>query len=380
VAQGRAAGRTVRVTIGRADHLSCDQARVLAKARLGDLASNKDVNAEKKLRRVRGATLEVAFAEFRKNRASNKARTLNEYERQLERYLSDWKGKPWTSITRHMISQRHQEIGSNNGQRTANNVMRGVRSILNFCRAKYRHPITGEPLLAENPVRVLSDQKSWYHEKAREDFLKPSELGAWWAAIGELANETQRDYLYTLLLTGCRAMEVATLRWSDVSLKDRTLTVLDTKNGTTHRLPICNYLHDLLVQRHEKVQSNFEFVFPASSKRPSKSGHVRYANRLLERVANRAGVEMRSRHGLRRTFASVGESLGIGTFTLKRLMNHTSGASSDITSQYAKLAVEQLRTPVDRIAEFVLKCAGVSESAAIIEFPKFAAQKGATGT
>jgi integrase len=226
-------------------------------------------------------------------------------------------------------------------------------------------------LTPENPVRALSDAKAWFKESRREDHLKPSEIKAWWQAVAEEADETQRDYLYVLLLTGLRSMELAKLKWKDVNLKDRVLTLTDTKNGSTHRLPVSDWT--LATLEHRAKGSNlFDFVFPATGKTPSKVGHVRWFNRLLARVAKKAGVEMQTRHGLRRTFASIGEQIGIGMFTLKRLMNHHSGTNADITMQYAQLSVEALREPTEKIANFILKCAGQLESAAVVAFVKTA--------
>ncbi len=365
IAQGRVNGRTVRVTIGRADHLTCEQARTLAKARLGEMAAGTDRNREKKLQRVHGVSVATAFAEFRTMRTTNKASTLGLYERYLTGYLADWKGRPWSAITRQMVLDRHRKIGEEHGQRTANNVMRTMRSLLSFCRATYRDPTTSDPLTVENPVRALSDTKAWFKEKGREDHLKPSEIKAWWQAVAAEGDEVQRDYLYGLLLTGLRAMELAALQWKDVSLKDRVITLADTKNGSTHRLPICDWLYATL-ERRSQGATPFEFVFPATGKAPSKAGHIKWLNRLLARVAATAKVEMQTRHGLRRTFASVGEQLGTNTFTLKRLMNHHSGTSSDITMQYAQLSVEALRKPAERIATRILKCAGELASAEIV--------------
>ena len=369
IAQGRANGRTVRVTVGRADHLSCEQARALAKVRLGELAAGTDHNRQKKLKRVRGVSIAMAFIEFRKARATNKTSTLDLYARHIDSYLEDWKDRPWAAITRQMVIERHRRIGKEHGQRTANNVMRTLRSLLSFCRATYRDPTTGEPMIAENPIRALSDTKAWFKESGREDHLKPSELKAWCRAVAEKADETQRDYLYGLLLTGLRSMELATLRWKDVNLNDRVITLTDTKNGSSHRIPICNWLHATL-ERRAQGASQFDFAFPATGKSPSKAGHVKWFNRLLARVAAKANVEMKTRHGLRRTFASLGEQVGIGTITLKRLMNHHSGTSADITVQYAQLSVEALRKPVELIASFILKCAGELHSADVLAFAK----------
>ena len=371
IAQGRANGRTVRITIGRADHLSCDQARVLAKVRLGEMAQGTDRNHQKKLKRVQAVSVKTAFQEFSKARASNKASTLTLYKRYLDTRFADWQDHPWTAITRQMVLDRHRKIGDENGQRTANNAMRTLRSLLSFCRATYRDPATGELLTNENPVRALSDTKAWFKEACREDHLKPSDINPWWRAVAIEADQTQRDYLYALLLTGLRSMELATLKWKDVNLKDRVLTFSDTKNGSTHRLPISNWLQATLEHR-AKGTNPFEFVFPATGKTPSTAGHVKWFNRLLVRVATRAKIEMRTRHGLRRTFASVGAQIDIGTFKLKRLMNHHSGTSADITQQYVQFSVETLREPAEKIAQFILKCAGELESADVVPFPNSA--------
>lgn len=371
IAQGRANGRTVRISLGRADHLSCEQARNQARLRLGEMAGGADHNRQKRLKRVQGVSIDAAFKEFRKARAANKARTLDEYERHLDVYLADWKDRPWTAITRQMVVERHQKIGGENGQRTANNVMRTVRSLLSFCRASYRNPATGEPLTSENAVRALSDARAWFKEAGREDHLKPSEIKAWWQAVNKLANPTQRDYLFGLLLTGLRSTEFASLKWRDVNLKDRVITVINTKNGSTHRLPICNWLHTTLEARQNGAAA-FDFIFGATGTSPSKAGYVKWFNRLLQKVAVESGVEMRSRHGLRRTFASIGEQLGVGMITLKRLMNHHSGTSADITLQYAQLSVEALRDPAEKISRYLLKCAGQVETAEIIQFVKAA--------
>jgi integrase len=370
IAQARANGRTVRVTIGRAGHLSSEQARTLAKARLGEMAKGTDLNRLKKLKRVQAVSLATAFKAFRAARSKNKASTLDLYDRHLDRYLADWKDRSWTTIKRQMVLERHRKIGKENGQRTANNVMRTARSVLSFCRATYRDPATGEPLAGENPVRALSDTKQWFKEMGREDHLKPSEIETWWQAVAAEANETQRDYLYALLLTGLRSMELARLRWKDVDLKERVITLIDTKNGSTHRLPVSNWLHAVLERRASAGGTSCDFVFPATGRSPSKAGHVMWFNRLLERAATRADVAMRTRHGLRRTFASVGEQLGIGTYTLKRLMNHHSGTSSDITYQYTQLSPEQLRKPVEAISDFILKCAGEIDTAKVVAFVK----------
>lgn len=58
-----------------------------------------------------------------------------------------------------------------------------------------------------------------------------------------------RDYLLLLLFTGLRREEAARLRWTDVDLKARTLTVPDSKNGSPHTIPLAPCVADLLARR-----------------------------------------------------------------------------------------------------------------------------------
>ena len=66
-----------------------------------------------------------------------------------------------------------------------------------------------------------------------------------------LKQTTTRDYLIFLLLTGLRKNEAATLRWTDVDLEARTITIRAecTKNKQEHCLPLTDFLILMLNQR-----------------------------------------------------------------------------------------------------------------------------------
>ena len=70
-------------------------------------------------------------------------------------------------------------------------------------------------------------------------------------------------------------------------------------------------------------------------------------------------------HDLRRTFATVAESLDIPAYALKRLLNHANGA--DVTAGYIVANVERLREPMQKITDYVLKSAGLKETAEVIQ-------------
>lgn len=107
--------------------------------------------------------------------------------------------------------------------------MRLLRALFNFAAGQYEDT-QGKSLITENPVKRLSQTRAWYRVERRQSFIKAHELAAWYLGVQQLQNEVLRDYLLLIILTGLRRQEAATLRWDQVDLNAKTLTVLDTKN------------------------------------------------------------------------------------------------------------------------------------------------------
>ncbi|OGV49767.1 MAG: hypothetical protein A3F46_04240 [Legionellales bacterium RIFCSPHIGHO2_12_FULL_42_9] len=72
------------------------------------------------------------------------------------------------------------------------------------------------------------------------------------------------DYFLLLLFTGMRKTEAGSLRWEDIDLKSKTLTIQDTKNREIHTLPMSDFIYELL-ERRNRHRTN-EFIFPEDSK------------------------------------------------------------------------------------------------------------------
>ncbi|MGH8642874.1 MAG: hypothetical protein ACRET6_14260 [Burkholderiales bacterium] len=82
-------------------------------------------------------------------------------------------------------------------------------------------------------------------------------------------------------------------------------------------------------------------------------------------MAERSGVEF-ILHDLRRTFATVAESLDIPAHPLKRLLNHRVSAA-DVTAGYIVHDVERLRRPMQAITDYLLSSGGIRPVAEVIE-------------
>ena len=158
---------------------------------------------------------------------------------------------------------------------------------------------------------------------------------------GELA----RDYLQFVILTGLRRREATGLLWKNVNFRSKKITILDTKNKDNLELPLSDYLLEILERRKGKDGT---YVFPFEE--PKK---------FVKWVREESGVEF-TIHDLRRSFITYAEALDIGLLTIKAMVNHRIGGN-DVTAGYARITVERMREPMQKITDYVLGHAGKKE-------------------
>ena len=358
-------GKPKRFRIGGYPDITPEHARKLAAKMRGDVAQNRDPHAERTRERVRGVTLRAAFEVFLRTRRKLKANTVASYRKYLETIFEDWLDRPFVSITREGIATRHAEVTEGSGPAHADNAMRTLRAVLNFALVQFEGP-GGERLMTENPVARLSQTQAWNRVGRRKTLIAKHQLRPWFEAVLELKQtplDSQEalvaDYLLLLILTGLRRSEAAALTWEQVDLKGRTFTLrdTDTKNRETHTLPLSDYLITLLTGR-KRVSGDSRYVFPGES----KSGHLMEPRPQMRRITARSGVPF-VLHDLRRTFATVAESLDIPHYALKRLLNHK---MADVTAGYLIISPERLREPMQRITDSFLSAAGLREGAKVV--------------
>lgn len=64
-------------------------------------------------------------------------------------------------------------------------------------------------------------------------------------------------------------------------------------------------------------------------------------------------------HDARRTYGSVAELVGVGSYILKRLMNHRTLRSADVTQGYLHFSADELQEPAKKIERSILEHAGI---------------------
>ena len=357
-------GKMTRITLGKETDLTVEQARNKASNKIADIVYKEiNPNQEERILRAKSLTLGEVYNDY-KSSSNLREGTLSNYNLAIDRDLKDWKSIPLQEITGLMVQKRHKALTKESAT-IANKTMRVLRALFNFARDQYEDS-NGRSLFPDNPTRKLKRQ--WNNEKRKKGHISQHQLKDWFNSVLDLPNtmkrgnpDLARDYLIFIALTGLRRREASSLKWEDIDLNARCFIVRDTKNHDDLWMPLPNYLVDLLKIRKETLQKskkvNKEIDPPFKIEDPRK---------FVEIVRDESGVYF-TIHDLRRTFITIAESLDIGVFTIKALVNHRSG-SNDVTEGYVQINTERLREPMDKITNFILSTCEIKNN--IVELKK----------
>lgn len=346
-------------TIGRYGNLTTEEARRLAKKLSGHVADNIDVHAERKVRNANAAksaraTLErfyssmyLPWAETNLKGHKEATRTItNDFKYLLHRNLSDitqWDIQKWAAGM--------QKKGLKNS--TLNRRIATLKGVLS--KAKEWGIIDLSPLMGMKAlktdnapnVRYLSDderERLYSALSARQDSqrLARSRHHTWASQRKmdsiSLLSGVYTDYLMPLVLvainTGMRRGELFDLRWSDISLPSKLITVRgDTaKSGYTRHIPLTDEASSCLAS-WKTTNGSTELVFPS----PVNGKRLDNINSSWEGLMKRAQIENFRFHDLRHNFASSLVMRGVDLNTVRELLGHR---DLKTTLCYAHLAPE----------------------------------------
>lgn len=344
VVRARIKGKDRREVLGRANVLSTDRARELAIAWLGRVAEGHDPQADKKRQRLQSITVREALERYAA-KPGLATRTREAITTRVNRTLADWLNLPLVKIDAGMVERKHQAI-SKDTPGAATVAFRYFRAAWNLERINSKDA-TGDYLLPPCPTAVLSEKKLWNHHARRQRAIAPHQFPAWFEAVEALPDSKARAFFTFCLLTGCRKSEAAGLTWQDTDLIGRRVIFRDTKAGKhhadpDHHLPIPRQLVDLLSDLKAVAVGDHVFGDDLGNHR----GRSLFSNEITMVVEAYGPF---GPHDLRRSFICVAEGLGIPSLTTKKLVNHS--VHQDVTGGYFVAQVEELRSPIQRIAD-----------------------------
>ena len=353
--------KKVWTTHGQYPSMTIKQARTSARTSLNVISEGINPNKLKSGSLAKHhITLQKVFTDYCISKHNVKSSTMKNYTSIFNTYLGDWKKKPLGEISRDMVEKRHRDIGQGNSRfyiastSRANTTMRLVRALFNYAMGQYEDS-KGEPLFLHNPVNRITSQKLWFKEKIRQDTVMKYDLKKWYEGVMKLplqkdnvyidtSAEVVRDFLIFAMFSGLRRNEVLEMKWSDIDFRNHSFTLEDTKNNESHSLPLNFKLDEVLERR--KNDSDNPYIFQGLK----PNGYLHPPKRQLARARELVGFHF-TNHDLRRTFETMANRLNLSNYTLDKLINHKT--SKTITGRYIVLEIDDLREPMDKIAELL---------------------------
>ena len=189
--------------------------------------------------------------------------------------------------------------------------------------------------LDHNPLVKIKRLKE---STGRKRFLSQTELAN---LLAECRNSRCRA-LYPIVVlgaaTGMRRGEILTLRRSQVDLANGEITLNETKNGETRRIPLDGFARQVIVTWCASVTPPEALLFPSTTaKTPVELSKPWYA------ALEAAGLSDVCFHDLRRTAATHLHATGSSTLDIGKVLGHK---TLTMVKRYTQLVDDNLRARV----------------------------------
>jgi integrase len=364
-------GLQQRLRLGRFPGLSVAQARELALLAAADVAKGIDVRARQKEARAAAARERAStLGKFIEEQYQPWAKThLHTWEFQIRRIKKDfatWLEKPMMSIDEPLIEKwRAERKDAGTQPVTINRKLQRLHAVLAKAvdrKIILRHPFAGlKPLKCDRTgrIRFLNEEeekqlrsrliaREQEHRAERERYIEHCRVRG--LRLLATRKEEYTDHLRPIVLlafnTGLRRGEIFHLKWKDVNLKTKWLTVVGTtsKNRQTRQVPLnIEAIHVLEGWRRQFVKvTPAAYVFPGAGEKALTAITTAWRG-----VRESAALEDFHFHDLRHHFASRLVQSGVDLNTVRELLGH-----ADITMvlRYAHLAPDGLALAVEKVA------------------------------
>lgn len=150
-----------------------------------------------------------------------------------------------------------------------------------------------------------------------------------------------QEIVTVALNTGMRQDEILSLRWPDVDLFRKTITIMRSKNGEKRTIPMNQKVFELLKIKAKVRNIRDNHVFPSEA---GTKIHDRNLRRGFYDALEKAGITDFKFHDLRHTFATRLVQANVDLYTVSKLLGHK---DIKMSQRYAHHCPESLRGGVE---------------------------------
>lgn len=357
---GRSAAQRF-ITIGRLGTLTPEQARKQAKTVLGGVAKGEDPADERRAKRremkitglidlyeEEGCVIQRGKRQGQPMKPLTKQLTLARLRNHVvpllgHKRVSELNAGDIERFVRDVTAgktNRDEKIGPRRriivrgGEGAARKVVRDLSAVFSFA-------IRSE-ILQRNPCETAAVRKT---DNQRKRFLALDEVTRLGSALDELEAEGVNSKAVNIArlwaLTGCRREEIASLKWTEVNLRDGLLQLDDSKTGKSIR-PLGAAAVALIESLPREAGS--DFVFPAER----GDGYFQGTKRIWAKAIKKAKLPGVTPHTLRHTIGSTATSTGEALALTGAILGHSNPRSTAI---YAHVQNDPSRRAANRVTK-----------------------------
>lgn len=384
---GRLAPERLMV-LGRLGALTPIEARNLAKAKMGEVATGGDPAKARADRRRDMTIADLSDLYLEEGVDHKKAGTILNDKSRISRHIKPLLGtKTVKMLSKEDVARFQRDIAAGKTA-TSEHTKKGGRSAVtggkraaalcvNLLSAMYSFAIDRK-FAPENPCAGVKR----YAMGSKERYLTTEELERLGAAIREAETagiewvpdpdkktkhapkpENRRvkvaqhvaGAFRLLILTGCRLREILHLKWSDLDIERGLLLLSDSKTGRRAIVLSAPALAVLVSLPRVGVYVIAGETAGAEDEKPRSD-----LNRPWFAIRRRAGLDDVRIHDLRHSFASVGAGAGLGLPIVGALLGHSQPRT---TQRYAHLDNDPLRRATNRIGDEIARAMGDAPAA-----------------
>lgn len=322
-----------RITIGPFPALTVEEARQLARARIGEVIKGEDPAAKKKQARLEPTFQEIADRYLAAGLFA--AKTRENHRHLLSKILPIFGRRKLADINREEIERFHKSLEAIPA--TANACVSLISTIY--------HKAEEWEITTRNPAAGIKLHRTRKHER----FLTADERAILWSTLDACEANTRTSKatiaaIRFLSLCGWRKSEALSLQWTMVNWEGESVDLPETKTGRSHRI-LSPEAMDFLRAIYQKRDPANPWVFPTSTGVPPT---IKQFDRSWGRIRKRLPPEVMHfrMHDLRHSFASDAVNEGVPIAVIGALLGHRNPKS---TQRYAHLANDTVRAAARQV-------------------------------
>jgi integrase len=314
-----------RLKVGVHGHITTEEARELAKKRLGQVAHGEDPATDRKHMNMLVSMEDLAQNYLERHGYKKRKKSLYEDKKLLQNVILPTLGKLKVSfVTRRDIEALHKSLQNKPYQ--ANRALALLSKMFSLAISwDWRE---------SNPVLGIER----YQEEKRDRWLDQEELNRLWTVLDQYPMHLTAYVFKFLLLTGARKGEALNATWDQFDLDKGVWTKPShmTKQKKKEHLPLSEKAIDLLQTLKKLNKDRSAYLFPGRV--PGEP--IKEVKTFWSAVLKKAELKNVRVHDLRHTHASHLVSSGLSLSIVGKLLGHTQAST---TQRYAHLADEPLR-------------------------------------